>query len=156
ILDTQWNPVPIGVKGELFIGGQGVARGYKNRPDLTAERFIPHPFVGIMPCTHWEGPCVCPRPGARLYRSGDLARYLPDGTIEFLGRSDTLVKLRGYRIELGEIEATLRAHPAVQDTVVVLREGNTTSKVLVAYVVARAQGMTEGSAQGGSAQGMIP
>ena len=97
ILDKHDNPVPIGVPGELHIGGVGVARGYLNRPELTAEKFIPDPFSA--------------EPGARLYKTGDLARYLPDGNIEFLGRADHQVKIRGFRIELGEIEAVLRPTP---------------------------------------------
>src|SRR5216110_1427931 len=129
ILDARGNPVPIGVTGELFIGGLGVARGYKNRPDLTAERFLPHPFSS--------------HPGERLYRSGDLAYYRPDGTIAYLGRLDHQIKLRGYRIELGEIEATLRAYPFVQEAVAVLREEDETRKYLVAYV-ARASTPLEG------------
>src|SRR5439155_8923797 len=95
--------------------------GYLNRPELTAARFIPHPFSD--------------EPGARLYQTGDLARYLPDGSIEFLGRLDQQVKLRGYRIELGEIEAVLGQHPAVRDTVVLAREDRSGDKRLVAYAV---------------------
>jgi amino acid adenylation domain-containing protein/non-ribosomal peptide synthase protein (TIGR01720 family) len=119
LLDERLNPVPIGVPGELYIGGQGVARGYWQRPELTAEQFIPHPFS--------------PSPGARLYRTGDLARYLPDGNIEFLGRIDHQVKIRGYRIELGEIEAVLNQHPHIHESVVLAREVQD-QKQLVAYV----------------------
>jgi amino acid adenylation domain-containing protein len=121
ILDRHLQPAPIGVGGELHIGGIGLARGYLNRPDLTAAGFIPNPFATT--------------PGARLYRTGDLARYLPDGRLEFLGRLDHQVKLRGFRIEPGEIEATLRAHPAVQEVVVQARATRTADKELVAYVV---------------------
>jgi len=120
ILDPSLQPVPVGVPGELYIGGAGLARGYLNRPELTAERFISHPFS--------------PVPGARLYKTGDLGRYRPDGTIEYLGRLDHQVKLRGFRIELGEIETILRQHPAVQDTVVVLREDTSSDKRLIAYI----------------------
>ena len=121
ILDERGQPVPIGVPGELCIGGDGVARGYLNRPDLTAEKFIPDPFR--------------PEPGGRLYRTGDRARYLPDGNIEFCGRVDDQVKIHGYRIELGEIEGALREQGGVRDAVVLAREDESGNKQLVAYVV---------------------
>jgi amino acid adenylation domain-containing protein len=137
LLDGNLQPVPIGVTGELYIGGVGLARGYAKRPERTAERFIPNPFAGTSPDNIGTGPCAWPEPGARLYRTGDLARYLPNGTIEYLGRIDHQVKMRGYRIELGEIEETLRAYPGVQEAVVVLHEESEARQYLVAYVVAR-------------------
>jgi acyl-CoA synthetase (AMP-forming)/AMP-acid ligase II len=123
ILDSHRAAVPVGVPGELCIGGVGLARGYHNRPELTAERFIANPFSA--------------EPKARLYKTGDLARYLPDGNIEYLGRLDHQVKIRGFRIELGEIEAELSQCPGVQACVVVAREDAPGMKRLVAYLVAR-------------------
>ncbi|HEU4507241.1 MAG TPA: amino acid adenylation domain-containing protein [Pyrinomonadaceae bacterium] len=121
ILDEHQEPVPIGVAGELHIGGASLARGYLNRPELTAERFIPNPF-GV-------------DPGARLYKTGDLASYLPDGNIEFRGRIDNQVKVRGFRIELGEIETVFSEHPSVRECVVLARDDERGEKRLVAYVV---------------------
>jgi thioesterase domain-containing protein/acyl carrier protein len=121
LLDRHQQPMPVGVPGEVHIGGVGLARGYLNRSDLTAERFIPHPFSD--------------EPGARLYKTGDLARYLPDGNLEFLGRLDSQVKIRGFRIEVGEIEAVLRQHPAVSQAIVVAWGDGPGDTRLVAYVV---------------------
>ncbi|MDH6113716.1 amino acid adenylation domain-containing protein [Kitasatospora sp. MAP12-15] len=120
ILDAAGRPVPLGVTGELCLAGDGLARGYLGRPELTAEKFVPHPY----------GP-----PGSRLYRTGDLARRLPDGAIAFLGRMDDQVKLRGYRIELGEIETQLLAHPQVRAVAVVVRENQAGERALAAYLV---------------------
>ncbi|QKQ73079.1 non-ribosomal peptide synthetase [Nostoc sp. TCL240-02] len=121
LLDKQLQPVPIGVPGELYIGGTGLARGYLNRSDLTAEKFIPNPFAEM---------------GSRLYKTGDIARYLADGNIEFIGRVDQQVKIRGFRVELGEIESVLCQHPQVQQAVVSVREDNS-NKSLIAYVVSK-------------------
>jgi len=123
VLQSNGQPAPPGVPGEICVGGAGVARGYLNRPELTAEKFIPDPFRG--------------QPEARLYRSGDLARYLPDGDIVYLGRIDQQVKIRGYRIELGEVEAVLGQHPQVRDRAVVARQDISGENRLVAYVVPR-------------------
>jgi amino acid adenylation domain-containing protein len=123
VLDRNLEPAPAGVPGELFIGGDGLARGYLRRPGLTAEKFIPHPFSDA--------------PGARLYRTGDLVRRLSGGPIEFLGRVDNQVKVRGFRIELEEIEAVLRAHPSVEEVAVVAREDGGEERRLVAYLACR-------------------
>lgn len=121
LLDEELNPVPPGAPGEIYIGGKGLARGYLGRPDLTATRFIPHPFSA--------------EAGARMYRTGDSARRLPDGNLEFLGRIDRQVKIHGYRIELGEVETRLLSHTAIREATVVAREGVSGEKQLVAYVV---------------------
>ncbi|MUG92160.1 amino acid adenylation domain-containing protein [Scytonema sp. UIC 10036] len=121
LLDSYLQPVPIGKSGELYVGGIGLTRGYINRPDLTADKLIPNSFSK--------------QPGARLYKTGDLARYLPDGNIEFLGRIDHQVKLRGYRIELSEIETALSQHQCIQSVAVLVQNDNVTDKRLVAYLV---------------------
>ncbi|MEO1561163.1 MAG: non-ribosomal peptide synthetase, partial [Cyanobacteria bacterium J06632_19] len=121
LLDKNLQPVPIGVPGELYIGGIGLARGYRNKANLTAEQFIPNPFSE--------------QPGSRLYKTGDLARYLNDGNIEYVGRIDNQVKLRGFRIELGEVEAALNQHSQVQETLVTILEDELGNKQLVAYII---------------------
>ncbi|HVH71591.1 MAG TPA: non-ribosomal peptide synthetase, partial [Candidatus Dormibacteraeota bacterium] len=121
ILDGNLEPVPVGTIGELYIGGAGVARGYRNRPELTAEKFVPNPFSSD--------------PEARLYRTGDFGSYLEDGQITFAGRADDQIKIRGHRVEMNEITAVLGRHPAVESNAVVPREEKTGNKSLVAYVV---------------------
>jgi amino acid adenylation domain-containing protein len=123
LLDGRGQPVPFGITGELCVGGDGLGQGYFKQPALTAEKFVPHPFST--------------EPGARLYRSGDMARYLPDGNIEFIGRRDHQVKVRGHRVELGEIESVLNSHSAVRESAVLLREDIAGEPRLVAYVVGK-------------------
>jgi amino acid adenylation domain-containing protein len=135
VLDRRLQLVPVGAPGELYLGGAGLARGYLDRPDLTATMFVPDPFTAV--------------PGGRLYKTGDRARYLDDGMIEFLGRVDHQVKIRGYRIELSEIEAALMRHPAIEDTAVLLRE-EAPGKRLVAYCVA-----ADGSVDGADLRGFL-
>ncbi|NVJ03794.1 amino acid adenylation domain-containing protein [Myxococcus sp. AM001] len=133
LLDKHLQPVPIGIPGELYVAGERLGRGYFNRPELTARTFVPDPFST--------------QPGARLYKTGDLGRHLPDGRIEYLGRVDLQVKIRGFRVELGEIEEQLRQHPAVKDcTVVALQAGG--DRKLAAYLVAREQAPTQVSLRG--------
>ncbi|MCC6606785.1 MAG: amino acid adenylation domain-containing protein, partial [Anaerolineae bacterium] len=119
VLDKNKQPVPIGVVGDLYIGGDGLARNYRNRPELTAEKFLDDPF----------------RPGSRMYSTGDLARYLANGEVDFLGRSDFQIKIRGFRVELGEIESALVAHTAVREAVTIVREDRPGDKRLVAYLI---------------------
>jgi acyl carrier protein len=132
ILDSHYNPAPIGIPGELYIGGDGLARGYLNRPDLSAERFIPNPFAAV----HKNNI------GSRLYRTGDIARWLPSGSLEFMGRVDHQVKVRGFRIELGEIEVALKDHPDIGEAIVIAASADkndatagSPKSALVAYVV---------------------
>ncbi|MCY1045881.1 amino acid adenylation domain-containing protein [Corallococcus sp. bb12-1] len=147
MLDKYGEPVPLGVAGELHIGGEVLAQGYLHRPELTAQRFIPDPFSD--------------KPGARLYKTGDLARYLPDGTLDFLGRTDHQVKVRGFRIELGEIEAALSRHACVQEVIVTVREEQDADaaghdKRLVAYVVPTAPDAVTPTALRQSLQEKLP
>jgi amino acid adenylation domain-containing protein len=121
VLDERLKPVPVGVPGELHIAGVGLVRGYLNRPELTAEKFIPHPFSS--------------EPGARLYKTGDVARYLPDGNLEYVGRKDRQIKIRGFRIELAEIELALAQHSSIQEAYLTVYEEEPGQKRLVAYVV---------------------
>ena len=142
ILDRHLQPVGVGVAGELYIGGYGLARGYLNRPDLTQEKFIPNPFSN--------------QPGSRLYKTGDKARYLPDGNIEFLGRIDNQVKIRGFRIELGEIETAIAQYPGVRETVVIAREDVPGHKYLVAYIVPNHEGAIASSDLRGFLKDKLP
>jgi amino acid adenylation domain-containing protein/FkbM family methyltransferase len=143
ILDDAWRPVPSGVAGELYIGGPGITRGYLDHGEMTAERFIPHPFTT--------------EAGARLYRTGDLVRYFSDGQIEFLGRSDSQVKIRGFRIEPGEIEAVLSRHEAVKEAVVITRDESSSGKRLVAYLALDSQhGRTACQLLRREAEGQLP
>ncbi|KPA18703.1 plipastatin synthase subunit D [Candidatus Magnetomorum sp. HK-1] len=121
ILDKYLNPLPVGVPGQLHISGHGLARGYHNRPELTKDKFIPNPFDGV--------------PHSRLYKTGDLAKWFPDGNIEFLGRIDNQVKVRGYRIELGEIRSRITAHPEIEDALIMVKETYQNTRELVAYIV---------------------
>jgi amino acid adenylation domain-containing protein len=142
ILDKYMQPVPIGVSGELHLGGVQIARGYLNRPDLTSEKFIPDPFS--------------PEAEARLYKTGDLCRYLPDGNIEYLGRNDFQVKIRGQRIEIGEIESVLAQYPAVREVVVLAREDVPGDKRLVAYIVPKQQSKLDVEELRNSARDKLP
>src|SRR6185369_11349719 len=123
VLDRRLELLPVGVPGELYVGGAGVARGYLWRPELSAERFVPDPFSGA--------------PGARLYRTGDLVRFRSEGELEYLGRVDHQVKIRGFRIEPGEIESTLEQHEEVREAVVIVSNDVTDESRLVAYIVAK-------------------
>ncbi|MEH2381698.1 MAG: amino acid adenylation domain-containing protein [Nostoc sp.] len=140
ILDSHLQPVPIGVAGELYIGGDGLARGYLNRPELTQEKFIPNPFND----SKFKSDALSLSKGqnSKLYKTGDLARYLPDAKIEFLGRIDQQVKVRGFRIELGEIEAVLNTHPQIQQAVVIATEDIPDKNGLVAYFVSSDESLT--------------
>src|SRR5262249_32143584 len=121
ILNSRLNPLPIGMAGDIFIGGPGVCRGYLERPEMTADRLIPDLFTDHL--------------GARMYRTGDLGRWRADGNIEFLGRSDTQVKIRGFRVEPGEIEFAMRQYPGVKDALVLAREDRPGDRCLVGYLI---------------------
>lgn len=142
VLDGRGQPRPIGVPGDLFIGGDSVARGYRNRPELTAERFVPDPFRA--------------QHGARFYKTGDRAKWLADGSVDFLGRSDFQVKIRGFRIELGDIESALRAQPEVREAVVLVREDTPGDKRLAAYLVAQADTQPDATELRGRLAGKLP
>ncbi|GCD40789.1 non-ribosomal peptide synthetase [Streptomyces paromomycinus] len=142
VLDDHMNPVPVGIAGELYLGGEGVAQGYHARPSLTAERFVPDPYGS--------------RPGGRLFRTGDLARWHPHGELEYLGRNDRQVKLRGFRIELGEIEAALRRLPGTREAVVVVHEDQPGARRLVAYVVAEGAAAFDGGEAARTLQATLP
>ena len=142
ILDSHLQPVPIGIPGELHIGGAGVARGYLNRPELTAQRFIPNPFLPSPASPTPPAPLLPPT----LYKTGDLVRYRPDGSLEYLGRIDHQVKIRGFRIELGEIEAALQQHPHVREGVVMVRTDPPGQHRLVAYLTRQPSGEGDGAA----------
>jgi amino acid adenylation domain-containing protein len=133
VVDPRMRPVPVGVAGELLLGGAGLARGYRNQPRLTGERFVASPFCAV--------------PGERVYRTGDVARFLPDGRLQFLGRRDQQVKIRGYRVELGEIESVLLAQSSVHEVVVTSREDGPDVRILVAYLVPTDPGALEGEAR---------
>jgi hypothetical protein len=140
LLDSRLEPVGIGAPAEIYIGGDGLARGYLHRPELTSERFVPNPF----------------KSGERLYRTGDLARWRADGNLEFAGRLDHQVKVRGFRIELGEIEAVLRQYPDLAEAVVVVREQPTGDKRLVAYLVARTSRTVSSDSVRGFVRARVP
>ncbi len=142
VLDAHLEPVPIGVPGELYLGGDGLSRGYLHRPDLTAQRFVQSPFSDD--------------PSARIYRTGDRVRYLPNGELDYLGRTDHQVKVRGYRIELGEIEAKLLSHAAVREVVVVVREDSPGDRRIVAYLAADATAELSASALQAHARQSLP
>src|SRR5262249_16852228 len=146
LLDENMNPVPVGVTADLYINGDGLARGYLHSPDATAEKFIPDLYTDV--------------PGQRLYRTGDRARYRADGNVEFLGRSDHQVKVRGFRIELSEIETVLSAHPVVEQTVVMAREDSACDMRLIAYFVHKrspdeARVLCRQSTSGGNFAGLV-
>ena len=134
VLDKYLQPVPIGIPGELYIGGVGVARGYLNKPELTAEKFIPNPFKEQLPITNYQLPIT------KLYKTGDLVRYLPDGNLEYLGRLDNQVKIRGFRIELEGIEAVLNQHPQIKEACVIICGDNSGNQRLVTYFVKNRRG----------------